>query len=88
VAKKQVVVVIHGVGVNEAGRSSDQLGAALGHSEFAPHSAHSFQLTEGPAFAVDGKEETFPMPIRRYKNGDQERVLADWSPHERGTNQY
>ena len=88
---KQVIVVVHGVGVKQAGVSSDLLAAALqdddGKSDetrLPPHSSDDFVLLESPRYDTSGKASTFPARVRRYrsyeKNGvvKEERVIADF----------
>ena len=88
---KQVIVVVHGVGVKQAGVSSDLLAAALqdddGKSDrtrLPPHSSDDFVLLESPRYDSSGKASTFPARVRRYRSYDEkgivkeERVIADF----------
>ncbi|WP_431205850.1 hypothetical protein ACQ86E_13870 [Bradyrhizobium betae] len=88
---KQVIVVVHGVGVKQAGVSSDLLAAALqddqGKSDetrLPPHSSDDFVLLESPRYDTSGKASTFPARVRRYRSYDgngvvkEERVIADF----------
>ena len=88
---KQVIVVVHGVGVKQAGVSSDLLAAALqdddGKNEktrLPPHSSDDFVLLESPTYDSSGKASTFPARVRRYRSYkqdgtvEQERVIADF----------
>lgn len=96
---KQLIVVVHGVGVKKAGVSSDLLATALdptpeeisGYSRermaqdrLRPHSTDDFELRELRDYNDDGKRQTFPARIRRYRQygeDDQvrnERVIADF----------
>ncbi|MDB5575625.1 MAG: hypothetical protein JWR80_801 [Bradyrhizobium sp.] len=88
---KQVIVVVHGVGVKQAGVSSDLLAAALqdddGKNEktrLPPHSSDDFVLLESETYDSSGKASTFPARVRRYRSYhqdgtvDQERVIADF----------
>jgi hypothetical protein len=84
--KRQLVVVVHGVGVKEAGVSADLLATALedvpdGHSEASmrsyagktlrPHSSDDFHLRELEMYNVGGKRQVFPARIRRYRANDE-----------------
>ena len=88
---KQVIVVVHGVGVKQAGVSSDLLAAALqdddGKSDktrLPPHSSDDFVLLESQRYDSSGKASTFPARVRRYRSYDEkeivkeERVIADF----------
>lgn len=87
---KQVIVVVHGVGVKQAGVSSDLLAAALQDGDgsdktrLPPHSSDDFVLLEPPLYDTSGKASTFPARVRRYRcyDGDgkieNERVIADF----------
>jgi hypothetical protein len=98
---KQLIVVVHGVGVKKAGVSSDLLATALdpapeeisGYSRarmeedrLRPHSTDDFELRELGDYNDDGKRQTFPARIRRYRwyvgaNNDKiehERIIADF----------
>lgn len=88
---KQVIVVVHGVGVKQAGVSSDLLAAALqaddvhsGETRLPPHSSDDFVLLESPRYDASGKASTFPARVRRYRSYDEkgivkdERVIADF----------
>ena len=88
---KQVIVVVHGVGVKQAGVSSDLLAAALqdddGKNEktrLPPHSSDDFVLLESETYDSSGKASTFPARVRRYRSYkqdatvEQERVIADF----------
>jgi len=88
---KQVIVVVHGVGVKQAGVSSDLLAAALQDDDgknvktrLPPHSSDDFVLLESPRYDSSGKASTFPARVRRYRSYDEkgkvkdERVIADF----------
>jgi hypothetical protein len=90
---KQVIVVVHGVGVKQAGVSSDLLAAALQNdngdgTNLPPHSSDDFLLLENRAYDTSGKASTFPARVRRYRSYEndkdkalivkQERVIADF----------
>jgi hypothetical protein len=88
---KQVIVVVHGVGVKQAGVSSDLLAAALQDDDgktdktrLPPHSSDDFVLLESRTYDTSGKASTFPARVRRYRSYDQhgmvnqERVIADF----------
>ena len=82
---KQVIVVVHGVGVKQAGVSSDLLSTALerppediaklGRAEMSsarlrPHSTDDFQLRELERYSRRDLRQTFPARIRRYRQYD------------------
>jgi hypothetical protein len=87
---KQVIVVVHGVGVKQAGVSSDLLAAALqaddagDGSRFSPHSSDDYVLLENAPYDTSNKASVFPARIRRYRSYKQggaikhERVIADF----------
>jgi hypothetical protein len=90
---KQVIVVVHGVGVKQAGVSSDLLAAALQDdngdgTRLPPHSSDDFVLLENRAYDTSGKASTFPARVRRYRSYEndkdkglivkEERVIADF----------
>ncbi len=90
--KKQVIVVVHGVGVKQAGVSSDLLAAALQADPeprkelplMPPHSSDDFLMQEKRRYDVDAKASTFPARLRRYRSYgadgrvSNERVIADF----------
>lgn len=90
--KKQVIVVVHGVGVKQAGVSSDLLAAALQADpepgtelpRMPPHSSDDFLMQEQRRYDIDAKASTFPARLRRYRSYDSdgrvtsERVIADF----------
>lgn len=91
--RRQLVVVVHGVGVRQAGASTDMVASALAETgtggtgtRFVPHSSDDFLLHEHPRHDRAGIRRTFPARIRRYRRwepGDPprlaaERVLADF----------
>lgn len=86
VMPKQAIIVVHGVGVREAGVSTDLLSAALddGAEPLAlrPHSSDDFRLREGASYGQNGKFKTFPARLRRYKvpgtPPPQERIIVDF----------
>ena len=84
--KRQLVVVVHGVGVKEAGVSADMLATALedvrdGQGDASmlsyagetlrPHSSDDFHLREFEIYNEDGKRQVFPARIRRYRSNDE-----------------
>lgn len=89
---KQVIIVVHGVGVKQAGVSSDLLAAALqdddGKNEktrLPPHSSDDFVLLKSETYNSSGKASTFPARVRRYRSYEkdkgtvkEERVIADF----------
>jgi hypothetical protein len=85
---KQVIVVVHGVGVKQAGVSSDLLAAALQDDDgsgtrLPPHSSDDFVLLEPRLYDSSGKANTFPARVRRYRSYENgivkdERVIADF----------
>ena len=78
---KQVIVVVHGVGVKQAGVSSDLLAAALQSppadmkdaadaekARLPPHSSDDYLLLEDRKYDDGAKANTFPARIRRYRS--------------------
>ena len=91
---RQLVVVVHGVGVKEAGVSADMLATALDEkpeelgaatrkslegNRLKPHSSDDFHLRELVQYNEGGKRQLFPARIRRYRHNDAEGNLL----HER-----
>ena len=89
---KQLIIVVHGVGVKEAGVSADLLATALDdkpednsrltraavtESRLRPHSSDDFQLRELQEFNYAGKRRIFPARIRRYRHNSPEGTLLD-----------
>jgi hypothetical protein len=83
---KQLVIVVHGVGVKEAGVSADLLATALDDtpednasltreglrgSKLRPHSSDDFHLREIAQFNKGGLRQVFPARIRRYRHNDE-----------------
>lgn len=79
---KQLIIVVHGVGVKEAGVSADLLATALDDTpeynadltrsrasepRFRPHSSDDFHLREKIEYNAGGKRQVFPARIRRYR---------------------
>ncbi len=81
---RQLVVVVHGVGVREAGTSTELLSAALQTDDLPPHSSDDFRLQEPGIYDHGGLVRTFPAHQRRYRqygpDGSvlNERVIADF----------
>ena len=82
---KQLIIVVHGVGVKEAGVSADLLATALDDtpeentslsrtdikaSRLRPHSSDDFHLREKIEYNSGGKRQVFPARIRRYRHND------------------
>lgn len=82
---KQVIVVVHGVGVKQAGISSDLLSTALqrkpediaeleraqmSSERLRPHSTDDFELREFQKYSRNNLRQTFPARIRRYRQYD------------------
>ncbi len=82
---KQLVVVVHGVGVKEAGISADLLATALdatpeetrrmdrdaiAEPKVRPHSSDDFHQRELQIYNEGGKRQVFPARIRRYRQYD------------------
>ncbi|MGL4489092.1 MAG: hypothetical protein ACRCU5_06570 [Rhizobiaceae bacterium] len=82
---KQLVIVVHGVGVKEAGVSADLLATALDEtpeenanltreglrgSRLRPHSSDDFHLREMAQYNKGGLRQLFPARIRRYRHND------------------
>jgi hypothetical protein len=79
---KQLIVVVHGVGVKEAGISADLLATALDETPEdtsamqrgviekprpRPHSSDDFHQREFAIYNEGGKRQVFPARIRRYR---------------------
>ncbi|MCC5984131.1 MAG: hypothetical protein JJU42_07190 [Rhodobacteraceae bacterium] len=90
---KQLIVVVHGVGVREAGVSTDMLSTALepphpddpataeasgASPRFRAVTSDDFHLREHPRHDRGGKAQVFPARLRRFHA-----VGADTPPHER-----
>jgi hypothetical protein len=90
---KQLVVVVHGVGVRDAGVSTELLTASLQAmpdspddiEPLPPHSSDDFHLAEDPRYDRNGKASIFPAHVRRFRQYDDqthqvrnERVVADF----------
>ena len=75
--KKQLIVVVHGVGVRDAGVVTGQLSAAIGSDlsrerrldkiQWKPHSTDDFVLHEESEFAQNGLMQIFPAHLRRFR---------------------
>jgi hypothetical protein len=79
--KKQLIVVVHGVGVRSAGTCADQLSAVLNDpatpsraaisggiaQDWRPHSSDDFHLHEDAAFGEHGLLPTFAAHLRRFR---------------------
>ena len=89
---KELVVVVHGVGVREAGVATDMVSLAL-HREaplagqeqaapqagdWVPHASDDFHLREARRFAAGPLRRTFGARLRRYR-----RYQAATITHER-----
>ena len=81
---KQLFVVVHGVGVREAGTTTELLSASLKTPELPAHSSDDFHLCEPPEYDRGGKARIFPAHLRRFratpnsKGRISERVIADF----------
>ena len=87
--KKQLIVVVHGVGVRDAGVVTGQLSAALGGetspersaaAPWHPHSTDDFLLHEDDRFVRNGLLPIFPAHLRRfrrYEPGDRSTVRQE-----------
>lgn len=93
---KQLIIVVHGVGVKRAGVSADLLSTSLqntpeqniaprrnGRSErsLRPHSSDDFHLRELEIYNRKGLRQTFPARIRRYRDNGPDTQPVE--PHER-----
>jgi hypothetical protein len=82
---KQLIIVVHGVGVKEAGVSADLLATALDDtpeenttltrsdlevSRLRPHSSDDFHLRENAQYNSGGLRQVFPARIRRYRHNE------------------
>ena len=74
--RRQLIVVVHGVGVRQAGSSTDMLASALASElaadrdsdRYEPHSSDDFHLHEAPRYAArGGLRRTFPARLRRFR---------------------
>ena len=90
--KRQLVIVVHGVGVKEAGVSADMLSTALDEkpedakretrksiagNRLKPHSSDDFYLRELGDYNSAGKRQLFPARIRRYRNNAKDGTLLE-----------
>ena len=84
---KELIIVVHGVGVKQAGVSADLLSTALQNTPeenttlkrddmskggLRPHSSDDFHLRELEIYNKKGLRQTFPARIRRYRHIDSE----------------
>jgi hypothetical protein len=84
---KELIVVVHGVGVKHAGVSADLLSTSLQNTPeengalkreelskkgLRPHSSDDFHLRELAIYNREGLRQTFPARIRRYRETDEE----------------
>ena len=89
--ERQLIVVVHGVGVREAGGATGQLSAGLmaenvKDDPWRPHSTDDFLLHEAPAPEKGALLIPFPAHMRRFRRYDakdenkvrQERLVADF----------
>jgi hypothetical protein len=86
---RQLVVVVHGVGVRQAGVTTDIIASALvadpaTQAPLRPVSTDDLHLFESPRYSRGGLRSTFPARLRRYRrraadgtDADQ-RVVADF----------
>ncbi len=90
--KRQLVIVVHGVGVKEAGVSADMLSTALDEkpedathetrksiagNRLKPHSSDDFYMRELHDYNSGGKRQLFPARIRRYRNNAKDGTLLE-----------
>jgi len=75
---KQLIVVVHGVGINQAGITSNMMAATLGNSIETPTSTENFSLVEHGRHNDKDLNRSFPCHLQRYKKGANERVFADF----------
>lgn len=75
---KQLIVVVHGVGVKEAGVSSDMLAVSLADIELKPISSDDFNLAEDNLYNVSDKRQIYPCRVRKYSDERRTRVIADF----------
>lgn len=85
---KQLVVVVHGVGVREAGVSSDQVTACLhesGTTGWQAQSSDDIHLVELPRYSDPQRFGVFRAHLRRFRHipapgsaPDKERLVADY----------
>lgn len=88
---KQLIVVVHGVGVKQAGVSSDMLSAAIedppeavrdmsrkiaAAGKLRPHSSDDFHLREYEIHSSGGKRRIFPARIRRFRQYDKQHKIS------------
>lgn len=81
---KHLIVVVHGVGVKQAGTSSDMLAAALKRDAYVPVSSDDFNIPEAQIYDEGTKQILFPCRVRTYerqtgtRSRGNERVIADF----------
>lgn len=95
---KQLIVVVHGVGVREAGVSTDMLSTALEppHPEapgtraveppaprYRAMTSDDFHLREHPRHDRDGKAQVFPARLRRFREAPGDGAGSNAPTHER-----
>ena len=76
--KKQLIVVVHGVGVKEAGVSSDLLAVSVADKGLQPVSSDDFNNAEDVLHNEADKIQVFPCRIRQYAGSKRKRVIADF----------
>ena len=86
--KKQLIVVVHGVGVREAGVSTNQVTASLdggGGRNWRPHASDDMHLRENTRYGSGNQFSTFCTHLLRFRKPSKigggtadERVVADF----------
>ncbi len=76
--KKQLIVVVHGVGVKEAGVSSDLLAVSLADARLKPVSSDDFNIAEDDLYNESDKRQVYPCRVRQYADETRKRVVADF----------
>lgn len=82
---KELVVVVHGVGVKEAGVCSDLLSANFKSGNYRPLSSDDFVIREDEDYSNNGKYQVFQSRVRRFeginstkKPTGKELIVADF----------
>jgi len=75
---RQLVVVVHGVGVKQAGVSSDLLAAGLQEDGMVPVASDDFHILEDEAYDDGNRRNPFPCRMRKFRNNGNERIVADF----------
>lgn len=78
-ADKQLIVVVHGVGINQPGICSDLLAAGLDDGKRITENKIDILIPEDEYYTENDKIKTFPSRIQRFKNDDgSKRTIAEY----------